>query len=134
MFDFHEKRKIRKILYSKPVIGLICVFVVLLSFSVFDRYVVSKEMKHKLDAKYAELEEMKLRAQALESKVEYLRDERGIEEELRNRFDVAKEGEQVIILLESGRGAQEEGESPISSGSAPEVEEESSFLSALKFW
>jgi hypothetical protein len=61
-------------------------------------------MKDKLDAKKASLEELKGRASVLESKVEYLENERGIEEELRNRFDVAKEGEQVIILLDADRG------------------------------
>ncbi len=104
MFDFHEKRRIRRYIYSKPVIGLIFLLSAVLTFSVYDRYVVSKEMQEKLGAKRTELKEIEMRAQALEAKVKYLSDERGIEEELRSRFDVAKEGEEVVILLDAKRG------------------------------
>ena len=101
MFDFHEKRKIRRILFSKSMIGGIFILTVLLSFSVYERYTIAKEIQAKLDAKYTELHELEMRAQSLQAKVEYLKDDRGIEEELRSRFDVAKEGEQVVILLDS---------------------------------
>jgi hypothetical protein len=39
------------------------------------------------------------RKSILEEKVEYLSGERGVEEEIRTHFDVAKEGEKVIILM-----------------------------------
>ena len=96
MFDFHEKRKIRSIVYSKPVVAVLMLVTIILSFSVYHRYTVAEEMKQKLNVRENELNELKQRAATLESKVQYLRDERGIEEELRNRFDVVKEGEQVI--------------------------------------
>ena len=130
MFDFHEKRKIQRYLFSKPVIGFIFFVALLLSFSVHSRYVVSKEMQAKLDARYAELEALTLRAETLRAKVEYLEDERGVEEELRNRFDVAKEGEQVIILLDEKNVNLHEGVSVPESDIAPET----SFLSRFKFW
>lgn len=106
MFDFHEKRKIRSVLYSRPVIGVILLVTILLSISAYNRYTVAKEMGVKLEARKQELEELRERARAIESKVEYLTDERGVEEELRNRFDAIREGEQVIILLEErGKGS-----------------------------
>lgn len=107
MFDFHEKRKIRRYLFSKPAIGLVLGASVVLSISVYDRYVVSREMQMKLEEKYTELEKLEIRAETLGAKVEYLGDERGIEEELRSRFDVAKEGEQVVVLLDSKRDKKE---------------------------
>ena len=100
MFDFHEKRKIRRIIFSKTVIGMLFALTILLSFSVFERYTISREMQKKLDDRYAELNALTLRAQTLQTKVKYLGDERGVEEELRSRFDVAKQGEQVVILLD----------------------------------
>lgn len=100
MFDFHEKRKIRSILYSKPVAFVLFLAALLLSTSVYNRYTVAKEMEQKLEVKRAELMELEHRAEILRTKVEYLDNERGIEEELRNRFDVRKEGEQVIILID----------------------------------
>ncbi len=131
MFDFHEKRKIQRVLFSKPVIGLIFLIAVLLSFSVYDRYVVSKEMQAKLDARYAELKALELRAETLDTKVRYLEDERGVEEELRNRFDVAKEGEQVIILLDERSEKVVDVPQDILEVSN---EEKNSFWSIFKFW
>jgi len=103
MFDFHEKRRIRAIVFSKPVIVIIFGLTVLSSFSVYERYKVANEMQARLDARIAELHALEERAQLLEAKVDYLQNERGIEEELRIRFDVAKEGEEVVILLDSRR-------------------------------
>ncbi len=131
MFDFHEKRKIQRVLFSKPVIGLIFLIAVLLSFSVYDRYVVSKEMQAKLDARYAELKALELRAETLDTKVRYLEDERGVEEELRNRFDVAKEGEQVIILLDERSEKVVDVPQDILEVSN---EDKNSFWSIFKFW
>ncbi len=134
MFDFHEKRKIRSFLYSKWVVLGILLLSAFFANSVYDRYTVASEMKAKLDVKRAELEELNQRAQALDSKVKYLEGERGIEEELRNRFDVIKEGEQVVILLDERRKEGEE--TNVSSGTILEdIEaEEKSFFGFLKFW
>lgn len=106
MFDFHEKRKIRSILYSKVTVLFLVLLTGLLSFSVYNRFTVAEDMKVKLEAKRAELEELQTRATLLESKVEYLENERGLEEELRSRFDVVKEGEQVIILVDTEEKSQ----------------------------
>lgn len=130
MFDFHEKRRIQRILFSKPVIILLVSAGVFLSFSVYDRYVVSVEMQKKLDERRAELEKLEMRAEALNAKVEYLEDERGVEEELRSRFDVAKEGEEVIILLEADRGAATSVEEEMEAEEVPSQ----TFWARMKFW
>lgn len=108
MFDFHEKRRIRSFLYSKVVVGVFLFATILLSISVYNRFVVTEDMKAKLDARRVTLEELQGRALMLESKVKYLENDRGVEEELRNRFDVAKEGEQVVILIDPVKGKQKE--------------------------
>lgn len=133
MFDFHEKRKIRSIVYSKPVVAFLVVITIVLSFSVYHRYTVAEEMKHKLNVRENELHELEERATTLESKVQYLRDERGIEEELRNRFDVVKEGEQVIILVDEPERADEKQELLPSSDEIPSTESDS-FFAQFKFW
>ncbi len=52
--------------------------------------------------KEAEMKLMELEARRaeLETKVEYLSNERGIEAEMRRNFDVARPGEQVVIILD----------------------------------
>jgi cell division protein FtsB len=131
MFDFHEKRKIKSLLYSKLVIGALFMFAIFLSFSVYDRYVVAEDMKAKLDTKRHELEELKTRAQVLGSKVEYMKDDRGVEEELRNRFDVARKGEQVVILLDPKTSEQKQENTAYVEN---QDTTKKSFFDLFKFW
>ena len=132
MFDFHEKRKIRSIIYSRPVIIFLVLITVALSFSVYNRYAVAKDMKMKLIERENILKDMKQRAEVLDAQVKYLQDDRGIEEELRNRFDVAREGEQVIILVDDPRGEKEGQVKPLED-TIPN-ESKASFFEKFKFW
>lgn len=100
MFDFHEKRKIRRILYSKPAIAFIFLLAIFMSVSTYSRFIVERDMAQKLQDHENTLNALKQRAQVLGTKVDHLENERGIEEELRNRFDVAKEGEKVVVILD----------------------------------
>jgi len=84
--------------------GIVVVLIVLLSMSVFERFSVEREMKERRMAEEEELQLLQERADALEEKVEHLQNTRGIEEELRNRFDVAREGEQVVIIVDDEDG------------------------------
>ncbi len=134
MFDFHEKRKIRGILYSKTVSGILLLFAFLMSISVYDRFSVAHEIKEKLEVRTDELEMLQTRAESLEAKVRYLEDDRGIEEELRNRFDVAKEGEQVVVLVQEEEKQNVTPTTTASSISTDEKDSKTSFLELLKFW
>lgn len=128
MFDFHEKRRIRELLYSKPAIGLLFILTIWLSISAYNRYEIAAETKEKLDIKQAELDSMQERANTLEAQVHYLEDDRGIEEELRSRFDVAKEGEDVVVLVDE----RPQGGKPTTVEPSPK--KGSSFFEQLKFW
>jgi len=99
MFDFHEKRKIRGLVYSPVTILVLVILSAFLSVSVYERFKVERDVAQKRAEKEEELLRLKDRAAALEGDIEHLQSERGIEEELRSRFDIAKEGEQVIILV-----------------------------------
>ncbi len=100
MFDFHEKRKIRRVLYSKLFIGVVFIVALILARSAYERYRVERDMAGRLLDREQELHELQDRALLLESRVDHLRNERGIEEEIRERFDVVRDGEQVVVILE----------------------------------
>lgn len=133
MFDFHEKRKIRSFLYSKFVIGGLFLIAVFVSFSAYDRYTIAKEMKIKLEDRRVQLEEVKNRAQVLETKVEYFENDRGIEEELRNRFDVAKEGEQVVVLIDAKEEPEVQENKASPEDTQPREEEKNWFRDFFRF-
>ncbi len=104
MLDFHEKRKLRALLYSKPAAAVLFVIALLLSLSVYERFTREREMaarRHELEGK---LEELQAQATALEAEVGRLKSDRGIEEELRDRYEVARSGEQVVVIVGEQQG------------------------------
>ncbi len=99
MASFGKKKTLTDYLYSKPVLFVLCVSIFLLIFSVHERYRVERTMHvRRLDTE-TEKRELLERKKVLQERVQYLSGDRGIEEEIRTHFDVAKNGEQVIILV-----------------------------------
>ncbi len=95
---FGKQNKYKKIIYSKGTIFILLILIILLGESVWTRFSIEREMAARTAQTQAELEALQQRKEELRKRVEYLQGERGIEEEIRKNFDVAKEGEQVIIL------------------------------------
>jgi len=120
--QFGKKTTWQTILYSWPVAIVLLIVVVLLSISVLERFQTERDMaarREMIETEYATLQE---RQAGLQAKVDYLEAERGIEEELRKNFDVAKPGEQVVVLT---------GELERTATTAPEVGEDSPWW---QFW
>lgn len=99
------RRKIwwRAIIGSRVTLAILLLLCTALAFSVYDRYTIEREMAKRRADTEAELQALKERQSTLQEKVEYLNDKRGIEAEIRQHFDVAREGEQVIILVDKDR-------------------------------
>jgi cell division protein FtsB len=96
---FGKKHSFTSYFHSKFGIAILLFLVVMLAQSVYGRYVVERQMAERRDALAKELIDLELRKNALEAKVDYMLGERGIEEEIRSNFDVARAGEQVVILV-----------------------------------
>ncbi len=84
-------------------------------------------MATRLDVAKTELEALETRATTLKEEIANLQNGRGLEAEMRNRFDVAKSGEQVIVIVE------EDGSNTASPNQETEPREQSLF-SRLKWW
>jgi cell division protein FtsB len=100
MFDFYQRRKLKAFL-KMPItrIGLF-VLAVLMTWSAYTRYQKAEIMagrRHETEAEVQHLREQKV---VLEKQVNYLKDERGIEAEMRRQFDVALPGEQVVVIVD----------------------------------
>lgn len=100
MFDVRERRKFKRILYSKGMLLVLSVVVIFLLGAVWDVYQQSREATGRRLESAAELEELVNRQTALRREIDYLSSDRGIEEEIRNKFEVAKEGEEVLIIVD----------------------------------
>jgi len=100
MFDFYQKRKLRTVMNSPYTQGVILFFALWVGWSAYVRYdiaMVMMDRREQAELRAAALEGQK---QALEEKVQYLSSERGIDAEMRRQYDVAREGEQVIVIVE----------------------------------
>lgn len=100
MFDFHQKRKFKTILNSPYTQGFILVLVFWIGWSAYIRYEIANEMYERRVQAEAQAKTLEEQKQKLEARVKYLTNERGIEAEMRRQFDVALEGEQVVVILE----------------------------------
>lgn len=96
------------ILYSRITLVVALCIAFALAMSVYERYTIEREMAERLQAAVGELEELNMRKQELQTKVEYLSAEHGIEAEIRKNYDVAREGEQVIVIVPADEGREGE--------------------------
>lgn len=104
MVDFLQRRKIKKAFYSKITIAIVFILVVLLghaTWNVGGKYMDARENEQIVRSEFDALAK---REESLRTDIEKLADEQGIEAEMRRRFNVVKEGEEILIITGDGRG------------------------------
>ncbi len=105
MFDYQQKRKLRTAFESPITWSVVMIITGLMTVSAFNRYQIAYDMEVRREEAQKEVEKLKERKEELEVEVEYLSNERGIEAEIRRQYDVAKDGEQIVIMIEdAGEG------------------------------
>ena len=101
MLDFQQKRKIKAILYNRITVGFLLViilFVIHSTWVVYRKDMESKELKKISEAHVSELNQ---RNDEIQSKIDKLATPVGVEEEIRSKFSVAKDGENVVVVVPS---------------------------------
>jgi len=122
MRNFQEKRGIRHIMQSRLILVFLGVIILVFAWSVIQLVSKAKETaknKNIAEDKIAELQKGK---EKLSSDIAKFQTEKGIEENIREKFGLAKEGENMIVIIEDKN--------------LPEKEEVESngFFSFLKNW
>jgi cell division protein FtsB len=108
MFDFQEKRRYRRLLYSKMTVALLFLLFFFVARGTWSMLSQERESRRNLDGLRPEMEKLELREAELASEIESLRTERGAEEELRSNFPIAMEGEGVIYIIDEVSLANDE--------------------------
>ncbi len=103
MLEFHERRKLKQFLYSKGMLVVLAALAVVLGNAVWNIYGKEREAVARRLEREAELTDLTKRSGVLAAEIERLSTARGIEEEVRKKFEVAGPGEGVIILVEPPR-------------------------------
>ena len=97
---FQKRSKFKTYLYSPITSVVLFIVAVTLSFSVIERYQVARDVSDRTSEVQNELKSLEERKLQLEDRVLYLENDSGREAEIRKHFDVAREGEQVVIIVD----------------------------------
>ena len=108
MRDFERKRKIRKVLYSKGVLVVVFVLLVLISKATWGLYAKERESRNGLDRIEQELSALTSREERLQNDIARLQTPEGIEFEIREQFQVAKSGEKMVVLVQEQKSTAEQ--------------------------
>ncbi|HAS80660.1 MAG: hypothetical protein UR25_C0002G0008 [Candidatus Nomurabacteria bacterium GW2011_GWE1_32_28] len=100
MRNFQKRGKLKNIMQSTPFLIFLGFFIVIFFFSIFNfmnKMEETRKNRETVEQKIKELEESK---EKLDLKILKLNTERGVEENIREKFGLAKEGENMILVVE----------------------------------
>ena len=98
--DLRRRRLYKKIVYSKFTLLFLAILFILVSKAAWNAYGHVKLTRQNLERAEAELRELEDRKRTVEQESAVLASDAGIEELIRERLPVAKEGERVIIIVD----------------------------------
>ncbi len=101
MLTVIERRRIKKIIYSKLTLVVLTVLLVLLARGTWDVYKKVKYANSNESRAEQELHALRERESFLLEELSNLESDRGREGELRSRFDIGMEGEHLIVLIDA---------------------------------
>lgn len=101
MLRASDKKLIQRIVFGN--IGLVVLLIVVAIFAkgTWSVYTKAKFAEENRTQAEQELEKLEEREAALNEELVRLNTQRGLEEEIRQKFDVGKEGEQMIVLVDA---------------------------------
>lgn len=100
MLEFQVKKRVKRILYSRVMFVVLLVVIALAGKATWGVYQKEKTSKVYLDRLQGEISELKQREDYIKSGIDRLGTARGIEEEIRQKFKVVKDGEAMAILID----------------------------------
>ncbi len=100
-----KRQKNRKRLYSKVTIFALVVLLGLMIRPTWSIFQKSFESKRNLQHAEAELAELDIRKKELAKDVSYLKSDYGRDQEIRDKFGVAKNGETMVVIVRNDKEA-----------------------------
>lgn len=110
MNDFKRKLLIRRILYSPLTGAILFILILFVGNGTLKMLKTYLNARGEYTASQAELQILKDREKNIKEKIEGLSTERGVEEEIRNKLGLIKEGEGVIIIADPPISSETEAE------------------------
>jgi|SRR3989344_5545904 len=115
MRNFERNRGRKNIMESKPALVILGAVILLFSWSVLRFWQKMAETSKNKEIAEAKTESLKTQREALQGDIAKLQTDRGKEEFFRENYGLAKEGEEVIIIVDKAPTAEEPERGRISS-------------------
>ena len=99
MHEFQEKRKFRRVLYSPLVLLILLILAILVgkgAFDMYHRYQTAEAARTVTAERWQDIAD---REAFLEASIGNLKTSEGVEKALREKFNVHKAGESVVLLV-----------------------------------
>lgn len=103
----NTNRNARSRLYSKVTLGVLFIVALLFAHGVWGVYTKAYLASERRTHAESELEELLEKQESLTEGIRRLETERGIEEEIREKYRMVKEGEEMVVIIDEV-GTQEE--------------------------
>ena len=110
MKNFQQKKKNKHFWYSKPVLFILGIIVLIFAYNVFGLIGKMQEtIKNRQNAEQ-KLENLQKEKEKLISDINKLKTDKGVEESIREKFGLAKEGEGMVVVVDDKTPALVENE------------------------
>lgn len=110
MIPFQERKKIRKILYSKTTLVVLALLVFAVGRGAWGIYQKAEIARSERDIAARSLAELQARTSELQTSLALLKSDKGIEEEVRQKYTVARPGEEVVVVVDDSAKKGKNGE------------------------
>ncbi len=102
MSEFNRK-KTDSFWYSPFVILILFCFLILFAYNIVGLVEKERETTKKKDIILSNIEVLNKREQSLSSDIEKLKTEEGVEETIRDKYQVVKEGEKMVVIVDQDK-------------------------------
>ncbi|MFO0718760.1 MAG: septum formation initiator family protein [Candidatus Paceibacterota bacterium] len=106
--EFQKRRKIRNRIYSKTTVVVLLIVILIMTRATWRVYKTKIESRKDFEKVSSELESMRAREAELKYEIDRLNTNKGTEEEIRKKFNVAKDGEGVVYVVDSKESEENE--------------------------
>lgn len=96
-----KTNKFQRVIHSLPFLLFLAALVVLVAVSAWNMYQTNQDTKQTVERLEEERQELVDRQNVVADAALDISTRRGLEEEIREKFSVAKEGERVIVLVDN---------------------------------
>ena len=108
MYNFQQRKKVRKALSSRWAFFILLLITLLLVKGAWGVYIKMRESDEFLRKSEKSLQNAHSRKVELSASIEHLKTSEGVEREIRGKFNVAKPGEEIIMIVDQKDLGKEE--------------------------